>query len=61
MEEPLEDDTEDEYELNMSHAIDAIWSRFRSLDIVGKKALKSKVFELAYPTTSSLCPPPEQI
>ncbi|KAK2366952.1 PKS-NRPS hybrid synthetase [Trifolium repens] len=30
-------------------------------DIVGKRALKSKVFELAYPTTSSLCPPPEQI
>jgi alpha-glucosidase len=61
MEGPLEDDTEDGYELDMSHAIDAIWSRFRSLDIVGKRVLKGKVFELAYPTTSSLCPPPEQI
>ncbi|KAK2373976.1 protein FAR1-RELATED SEQUENCE [Trifolium repens] len=61
MEGPLEDVTEDGYELDMSHAMDAIWSRFRSLDIVGKRALKSKVFELAYPTTSSLCPPPEQI
>ncbi|KAK2444527.1 hypothetical protein QL285_015548 [Trifolium repens] len=45
----------------MSHAIDAIWSRFWSLDIVGKRALKSKMFELAYPATSSLCPPPEKI
>ncbi|KAK2383491.1 protein FAR1-RELATED SEQUENCE [Trifolium repens] len=61
MEGPLEDDTEDGYELDMSHAIDALWSRFRSLDIVGKRVLKGKVFELAYPTTSSLCPPPEQI
>jgi hypothetical protein len=61
MEGPLEDDTEDAYELDMSHAMDAILSRFRTLDIVGKRALKSKVFELAYPTTSSLCPPPEQI
>lgn len=61
MEEPLEDDTEDGYELDMTHAIDAIWSRFRSLDTIGKRALKSKVFELAYPTTSSLCPPPEKI
>ncbi|GAU35842.1 hypothetical protein TSUD_56510 [Trifolium subterraneum] len=61
MEVPLEDDTEDDYELDMSHAFDAIRSRYRSLDIVGKRALKSKVFELAYPATSSLCPPPEQI
>ncbi|WJX45945.1 hypothetical protein P8452_32790 [Trifolium repens] len=52
MEGPLEDDTEGGYELDMSHAIDAILSRFRSLDIVGKRALKSKVFELAYPTTT---------
>ncbi|CAJ2663585.1 unnamed protein product [Trifolium pratense] len=61
MEEPLEDDTEDGYELDMSNAMEAIWTRFRSLDIVGKRALKSKVFELAYPASSSLCPPPEKI
>ncbi|KAK2390797.1 hypothetical protein QL285_064308 [Trifolium repens] len=58
MEGPLEDDTEDGYELDMNHAIQ---SRFQSLDIIGKKALKSKVFELAYPATSSLYPPPEKI
>ncbi|PNX62811.1 hypothetical protein L195_g053178 [Trifolium pratense] len=57
MEEPLEDVTKDEYELDMSHAMEAIWTRFQSLDIVGKRALKSKVFELAYPASSSLCPP----
>ncbi|XP_045801540.1 uncharacterized protein LOC123895326 isoform X2 [Trifolium pratense] len=45
----------------MSNAMEAIWTRFRSLDIVGKRALKSKVFELAYPASSSLCPPPEKI
>jgi hypothetical protein len=61
MEGPLEDDIEDVYELDISHTIDAIWSQFRSLDIVGKRMLKSKVFELAYPATSSLCPPPEKI
>ncbi|CAJ2645087.1 unnamed protein product [Trifolium pratense] len=61
MEEPLEDDIEDGYELDMSNAMEAIWTRFRSLDIVGKRALKSKVFELAYPASSSLCPPPEKI
>ncbi|CAJ2672967.1 unnamed protein product [Trifolium pratense] len=61
MEEPLEDDTEDGYELDMSNAMEAIWTRFRSLDIVGKRALKSKMFELAYPASSSLCPPPEKI
>ncbi|CAJ2651206.1 unnamed protein product [Trifolium pratense] len=52
---------EDGYELDMSNAMEAIWTRFRSLDIVGKRALKSKVFELAYPASSSLCPPPEKI
>ncbi|XP_045810534.1 uncharacterized protein LOC123904975 [Trifolium pratense] len=61
MEEPLEDDTNDGYELDMSNAMEAIWTQFRSLDIVGKRALKSKVFELAYPASSSLCPPPEKI
>ncbi|GAU43672.1 hypothetical protein TSUD_302350 [Trifolium subterraneum] len=61
MEAPLEDDTEDNYELDMTPAFDAIRTQFQPLDIVGKRELKSKVFELAYPTTSSLCPPPEPI
>ncbi|CAK8575028.1 unnamed protein product [Lathyrus sativus] len=45
----------------MSSAIDELWKSFRSLDIVGKRALKSRVCELAYPTMTSLCPPPEKI
>ncbi|CAK8542651.1 unnamed protein product [Lathyrus sativus] len=45
----------------MSSAIDELWKRFRSLDVVGKKALKSRIFELAFPTMTSLCPPPEKI
>ena len=45
---PLGDDTEDGYELDMTRAMDALWNRFRSLDIIGKRALKSKVFELDY-------------
>jgi hypothetical protein len=61
MEGPLEDDTEDGYELDMTRAIDVLWNHFRSLDIIGKRALKSKVFELAYPATSSLRPPPQKI
>ncbi|PNY16986.1 hypothetical protein L195_g013719 [Trifolium pratense] len=61
MKAPLEDDTEDDYELDMNLAFDAIRTRYQLLDIVGKRALKSKLFGLAYSTTSSLCPPPEPI
>ncbi|KAI5395777.1 hypothetical protein KIW84_062092 [Lathyrus oleraceus] len=32
-----------------------------SLDVIGKRALKSRVCELAYPTMSPLCPPPEKL
>ncbi|CAK8579369.1 unnamed protein product [Lathyrus sativus] len=45
----------------MSSAINELWKRFRSLDVVGKRALKSRVFELSFPTMTSLCPPPEKI
>ncbi|GAU24734.1 hypothetical protein TSUD_355630 [Trifolium subterraneum] len=36
MEAPLEDDTEDDYELDLTPAFDAIMTRYQSLDIVGK-------------------------
>ncbi|CAK8576751.1 unnamed protein product [Lathyrus sativus] len=35
--------------------------KVKSLDVVGKRALKSRVFELAFPTMTSMCPPPEKI
>ncbi|CAK8573991.1 unnamed protein product [Lathyrus sativus] len=61
MEVKLDEDLEDGSEVDMSSAIDELWKRFKSLDAVGKKALKSRVFELAFPTMTSMCPPPEKI
>jgi len=43
----------------MTNEIEALWKLFQSLDIVWKRALKSKVLELAYPATSSMWPPPD--
>ncbi|XP_058751628.1 uncharacterized protein LOC131624886 [Vicia villosa] len=54
-------DEEDGSEVDMSSAIDKLWRRFRSLDVVRKIALKSRVCELVYPTKTSMCPPPEKI
>ncbi|XP_058742461.1 uncharacterized protein LOC131614949 [Vicia villosa] len=61
MEGELPLDEEAGSEVDMSNAIDELWRRFKSLDVVGKRALKSRVCEIAYPTTTSLCPPPEKI
>ncbi|CAK8576707.1 unnamed protein product [Lathyrus sativus] len=61
MEVKLEEDIDDGSEVDMSSAIDDLWKRFRSLDVVWNRALKSKVFELVFPTTTSLCPPSEKI
>ena len=41
--------------------MDELWRRFRSLDVIGKMALRSRVCELAYPTMTTLCPTPEKI
>ncbi|XP_058768863.1 uncharacterized protein LOC131642659 [Vicia villosa] len=54
-------DADDGSEVDMTNAIDEIWKRWRSLDVVGKRALKSRVCEIAYPTTTKMCPPPEKI
>ncbi|XP_058741370.1 uncharacterized protein LOC131613742 [Vicia villosa] len=54
-------DADDGSEIDMTNAIDEIWKRWRSLDVVGKRALKSRVCEIAYTTTTKMCPPPEKI
>ncbi|CAK8534065.1 unnamed protein product [Lathyrus sativus] len=61
MEVKLDEDVDDGSEVDMSSAIDELWKRFKSLDDFGKRALKSRVFELAFPTMTSMCPPPEKI
>lgn len=53
--------TEDGSEVDMTNIIDAPWKRFRSLDVVGKRSLKRRVREIAYPTTTGMSPPPEKI
>lgn len=45
----------------MTNAIDALWKRFRLLDVAGKRALKSMVCKIVYPITIRMCPPPENI
>ncbi|XP_058752396.1 uncharacterized protein LOC131625559 [Vicia villosa] len=54
-------DADDGSEIDMTNAIDEIWKRWRSLDVVEKRALKSRVCEIAYPTTTKMCPLPEKI
>ncbi|XP_058760410.1 PKS-NRPS hybrid synthetase cheA-like [Vicia villosa] len=54
-------DADDGSKIDMTNAIDEIWKRWKSLDVVGKRALKSRVCEIAYPTTTKMCPPPEKI
>lgn len=61
MEVKLDANVEDGSEVDMSNAIDELWRRYKSLDVVGKRALKSRVCELAYPTMTSMCPPPEKL
>ncbi|CAK8539607.1 unnamed protein product [Lathyrus sativus] len=45
----------------MSNEIDALWKRFRSIDVAGKKTIKIRTCEIAYPTTTRMCSPPEKI
>ena len=61
MEGKQEVDADDGSELDMTHAIEEIWKKYRATDVVGKRALKSRVCEIAYPTTSKMLPPPEKI
>ncbi|XP_050875787.1 uncharacterized protein LOC127079451 [Lathyrus oleraceus] len=50
MEVELEVGEDDGSEVDMTCAMDELWRRFRSLDVIGKRALKSRVCELAYLT-----------
>ncbi|CAK8531000.1 unnamed protein product [Lathyrus sativus] len=61
MEGEQEVDIEDGVEVDMTNEIDALWKRFRSLDVAGKRELKSRVCEIAYPITTKMVPPPEKI
>ncbi|CAK8534221.1 unnamed protein product [Lathyrus sativus] len=61
MEGEQEVDAEDGAELDMTNAIDALCKRFRLLDVARKRALKIRVFEISYSTTTNMCPPPEKI
>lgn len=54
-------DAYDGSEVDMTNAINAIWKRFWSLDVTGKRALKSKMCEIAYPTTTRMCLSLEEI
>ncbi|CAK8531567.1 unnamed protein product [Lathyrus sativus] len=40
MEVKLDEDVDDGSEVDMSSAIDELWKRFKSLDVVGKKGIK---------------------
>ncbi len=40
---------------------DALVNRFRSLNVIGKRTLFSKVRELVFPDTTSMCPPPQKV
>ncbi|KEH36852.1 hypothetical protein MTR_2g023140 [Medicago truncatula] len=48
-------------EFSMKPEIDALMRRFDELDMCGKIALKSKVHELVFPTTTSMYPPPNKV
>ncbi|KAL2323773.1 hypothetical protein Fmac_028152 [Flemingia macrophylla] len=48
-------------ELSLQPEIDALHKLFQELDYAGKVILKAKLHELAFPDTSSVCPPPEML
>ena len=51
----------DNDDLSLQPEFDALSIRFQELDFYGKVMLKSKVREIAYPETTSLCPPPGKV
>lgn len=57
---PCEDDLPND-ELNLTMEFEAIQRRFDASDHAGKIMLKAKARELAFPDTTSMCPPPEKI
>ncbi|KAJ1421320.1 Protein FAR-RED IMPAIRED RESPONSE 1 [Sesbania bispinosa] len=47
--------------LTLLPELDELERRFDDLDMNGKVAFKYKVHELAFPNTTSMCPPPEKV
>lgn len=45
----------------MSNEVETLWIRFRSMDILRKRALKSRVLDIIYSTMSPMCLPPQKI
>lgn len=61
MEGQQEVDTDDGSEMDMTSTIEASWRRFVSLDVIGKRELKSRMCEISYPDMTLMCPPPHRI
>lgn len=45
----------------MYNKMDALWKPFQSLDVIGKRVLKSKMHKLVLPTTNFTCATPEKV
>lgn len=48
-------------ELSLQHELDVLNKRFQELDLSGKIIVKTKLREIAYPYSTSMCPPPEKV
>ncbi|XP_004506266.1 uncharacterized protein [Cicer arietinum] len=48
-------------ELSVKHEIEVIVKKFDELDVPGKISLKGKLREIAYPSTTSMCPPVDKV
>lgn len=48
-------------ELDITSEMDIIWKKWKTLNIAGRRALKSKLREIAYPETTSMCAPVDKI
>ncbi|XP_058764158.1 uncharacterized protein LOC131637576 [Vicia villosa] len=48
----------DEEKWDLEEECEELKRQFSTMDIVGQRALKKKVCDIAYPSTSSMCPPP---
>ncbi|XP_004512852.1 uncharacterized protein [Cicer arietinum] len=48
-------------ELSVQHEIEVIVKKFDELDVSGNIALKGKLREIVYPSTTSMCPPVDKV
>lgn len=54
MKDQQEVDTNDGSEVNMTSSMEALWLRFMSLNVVGKRSLKFWICEISYTTMISI-------